>query len=69
MSSGIKVTANGTHALAAVEPCKYLSDDGSVLLIHLNAVRCDVIAEQKAEVDDFSVFKGFSDTSFLIFTG
>ena len=59
MSSGIKVTADGTHALAAVEPCKYLSDDGSVLLIHLNAVRRDVIAEQKAEVDDFSVFKGF----------
>lgn len=33
MSSGIKVTADGTHALAAVEPCKYLSDDGSVYFI------------------------------------
>lgn len=69
MSSGIKVTADGTHALAAVEPCKYLSDDGSVRLVHPYAVRCDVIAEQKAEVNNFSIFKGFSDTSFLIFTG
>ena len=69
MSSGIKVTADGTHALAAVEPCKYLSDDSSVHLIHPYAVRRDVLAKQKAEVDDFSVFKGFSDTPFLIFTG
>ena len=69
MSSGIKVTADGTHALATVEPCKYFSDDGSVYLIRPYAVRRDVIAEQKAEVDDFSVFKGFSDTPFLIFTG
>ena len=33
MSSGIKVTTDGTHALATVEPCKYFSDDGSVYLI------------------------------------
>ena len=69
MSSGIKVSADGAHALAVVKPFEYLSDDGSVLLIHLNAVRCDVIAEQKAEVDDFSVLKEFSDTPFLIFAG
>ena len=69
MTSGIKVTADGTHALAAVEPCEYLSDDGGVLLVHLNAVRRDVIAEQKTEVNNLSVFKGFSNTPFLIFTG
>ena len=64
MSSGIKVTADGTHALAAVEPCNYFSDDGGVLLVHLNAVRRDVIAEQKSEIDYLTVSKAFRTRHF-----
>ena len=67
--SAVQVAADGTQTLAAVEACKYLTDNGGFFLIYLDAVCSNVVAEQETQVGKLSVLKRFADAPFLVFTG
>lgn len=67
--SAVQVAADGAQALAAVEACEYLTNNGGIFLIHLDTACGNVVAEQESQVDKFSVLKRFADAPFLVFTG